>query len=134
MRFLNKSAIEQSTISEETGCMRRNSSFAEARKPGRGQENPAAELSRSAVRACRELAVQIKDIKNNLHREFGTTIGGNSDLLRSALNEAEALAWQTPYPHLLFPVLAQEKAFAVSRWAARQRSVRRASKVISLTE
>ena len=84
--------------------------------------------------SARELAVQVASIKSGLVREFGTTLGGNGQLLLSALNEAEALAWQTSYPHLLFPVLAEEKASAVNRWAARQRSVRRASRVITLAE
>ena len=84
--------------------------------------------------ASRELAVQVANIKNGLVREFGTAIGGQSQLLRAALNEAEALAWQTSYPHLLFPVLAAEKASAVNRWAARQRTVLRASRQLSLAE
>ena len=66
-------------------------------------------------------------------REFGAAISGQSQLLHSALNEAEAIAWQTPYPHLLFPILAEEKASAVTRWAARQRSVARTSRQIVLT-
>lgn len=80
----------------------------------------------------RELAVQMTQIKNGLVREFGLALGGHNELLRSALNEAEALAWQTPFPHLVFPVLAQEKASAVNHWAARQRRVQRASREIAL--
>jgi hypothetical protein len=41
------------------------------------------------------------------------------------LNEAEALAWQTSYPHLLFPELAVEKVQAVAAWQTRQESVQR---------
>src|SRR5712671_4720655 len=86
----------------------------------------------SSLDSSHELSRQVAEIKRAMVRQFGTAISGHGQLLRSALNEAEAVAWQTPYPHLLFPVLAEEKAAAVSRWAARQRSVRRASKVISL--
>jgi hypothetical protein len=84
-------------------------------------------------RVCRELSRQVEAIKRGMVREFGTAISGQTQLLNAALIEAEALAWQTPYPHLLFPVLAQEKASAVTRWAARQRSVTRASRQIALT-
>ena len=49
---------------------------------------------------------------------------GKVQILRSALNEAEALAWQTPYPHLFFPLLAEEKAISARRWAARQEMIR----------
>src|SRR5690242_9321128 len=86
--------------------------------------------SQGSGSVCRELAVQVTNIKNGLVREFGNAIGGQNQLLQAALNEAEALAWQTPFPHLLFPVLAHEKASAVSRWAARQRTVHRATREI----
>jgi hypothetical protein len=80
----------------------------------------------------RHLTVQFANIKNGLVREFGTALGGHGQLLASALNEAEALAWQTGYPHLLFPVLAEEKASGINLWAARQRRVRQASREIAL--
>lgn len=80
----------------------------------------------------RDIAVQFTNIKNDLVREFGTSLSGNGPLLKAVLNEAEALAWQTGYPHLLFPVLAEEKAAAVNLWAARQRRVRHASREIAL--
>ena len=65
-------------------------------------------------------------------REFGTAISGQGQLLDSALNEAEALAWQTPYPHLVFPALAEEKASSVSR-AAQQAVCDRASRELALS-
>jgi hypothetical protein len=88
--------------------------------------------ARAVASERREIAVQFTNIKNGLAREFGTTLGGHGQLLKSALNEAEALAWQTGYPHLFFPVLAEEKALAVNRWAARQRRVRQASREMAL--
>ncbi len=63
-------------------------------------------------------------VKADVEREFSRGLAGYEKLLKSAMNEAEALAWQTPYPHLFFPVLAEEKAAAVQRWAAHQREVR----------
>ncbi len=113
--------------------MNSNDAFNKADSRG-ARKQPAGKAYPQGSKACRELAVQVTNIKNGLVREFGSAIGGQSQLLQSALNEAEALAWQTPYPHLLFPELAAEKACAVSRWAARQRTVRRASREISLTE
>ena len=101
---------------------------------GAGRKPSGKEGFRASAPACRELEVQLTNIKNGLVREFGAALGGKGQLLRSALNEAEALAWQTPYPHLLFPLLAAEKASAVSRWAARQRTVLRASRETSLAE
>jgi hypothetical protein len=40
-----------------------------------------------------------------------------------ALNEAEALAWQTEFPQLFFPDLAVEKIQAVARRQTRQQFV-----------
>lgn len=53
-------------------------------------------------------------------------------LLQQALNEAEALAWQTAYPQLVFPVLAGEKLQAVAEWSLTQQQVRRQSPTFAL--
>jgi hypothetical protein len=44
-------------------------------------------------------------------------------LARLALNEAEALAWQTGVPHLVFPELADEKIRELAAWRERQMAV-----------
>jgi hypothetical protein len=46
-----------------------------------------------------------------------------------ALNEAEALAWETEYPYLVFPTLAAEKAQAVAKWQVRQHLIRNGSSI-----
>ena len=76
--------------------------------------------------SCRELLRQMEEVQGSLWRDFGRTLEAQRHLLHLALNEAEALAWQTPFPDLLFPVLAEEKATALKHWAARQRVVQRA--------
>ena len=48
-------------------------------------------------------------------------------------HEAEAIAWQTNVPHLIFPTLAMERVQAVSNWSERQRLVRRQNHVLVLT-
>ena len=45
-------------------------------------------------------------VLNQLSGEFGA----NRAALHSAVNQAEALAWETPFPLLFLPVLAAEKA------------------------
>jgi hypothetical protein len=45
---------------------------------------------------------------------------GLSPPLRRAANEAAALAWVTPFPLLVFPVLFEEKIEAAVRQAERQ--------------
>ncbi len=44
--------------------------------------------------------------------------------LRRAANEAAGLAWITPFPLLVFPVLLEEKVAAAQRREAHQRQVR----------
>ncbi len=48
--------------------------------------------------------------------------------VRRAANEAAALAWLTPYPLLVFPVLFEEKADLAVRQDARQEQVRQRSR------
>ena len=48
--------------------------------------------------------------------------------LRRAANEAAALAWVTPYPLLVFPVLFEEKAAAALLQAERQEQIRQSSR------
>jgi len=50
--------------------------------------------------------------------------------LRRAANEAAALAWVTPFPLLVFPVLFEEKAQAALLQAARQEEVRERSRAL----
>ena len=60
--------------------------------------------------------------------------GEHGRLLRLILNEAEALAWQTEFPHLVFPELAREKAQAAVLWHRRQRSLRPSAKEVAFAE
>jgi hypothetical protein len=73
----------------------------------------------------------MKKAKEAIFAESRDALKTQEQLLRLALNEAEALAWQTMYPHLVFPTLATEKVQAVVAWDARQRSVRRSTRVFN---
>ena len=88
--------------------------------------NLAANLSfaEACLASCQKLITQIDNVKKAILTEFRETRETHERLLRLALNEAEALAWETAYPHLVFPLLATEKAQAVAAWEARQRSIR----------
>ena len=81
-------------------------------------------LAKACLGACQKILGQIEKVKQALVAEFQETVSANGKLVRLALNEAEALAAQTEYPHLLFPVLATEKLQAVRTWSARQQAVR----------
>ena len=74
--------------------------------------------------SCRKLIAQVQRARTAIVSEFRGSFGAPEQLLKLAVNEAEALAWQTEYPYLLFPELAMEKAQAVANWQTRQRSIR----------
>ncbi len=66
----------------------------------------------------------IEKVRALVEREFAILLEREPRLLRQALNEAEAIAWQTGFPQLVFPSLALEKARAVATWERRQRTMR----------
>jgi hypothetical protein len=80
-------------------------------------------LAQRCMDSCRKVIGQINKSKEAILTEFRSALGAHEKVLRLALNEAEALSWQTEYPHLLFPVLAMEKAQAVAAWDTRQRAI-----------
>jgi hypothetical protein len=89
--------------------------------------------SRNACRAiCRKIRAQISAVKEAIFAEASRALTAPERLVRLALNEAEAAAWQTEYPHLVFPALATEKIRAVAAWNAHQRSVRQSRLNIAL--
>ncbi|MFO1497317.1 MAG: hypothetical protein U1G07_02785 [Verrucomicrobiota bacterium] len=71
----------------------------------------------ACVAACKQ---RIADAKTAVWRQFSHILETHGHVLELALNEAEALAWQSGYPQLVFPDLALEKARAVAAWHARQ--------------
>jgi predicted secreted hydrolase len=72
--------------------------------------------------------------KEAILNEYAEHAGEHARLLRLALNEAEALAWQTGYPQLFFPTLAAEKAQATVSWHQRQRALRRSGRELAFAE
>lgn len=83
--------------------------------------------SRSVTSAClvkcQKLVAQIQKAKDSVISEYRGKVAAREHLLRLAVTEAEALAWQTEYPQLLFPALAEEKAHAVVAWHSRQQAI-----------
>jgi thiamine pyrophosphokinase len=67
----------------------------------------------------------LEAVKHEIFAEYEEALGDNFQLLRLVLNEADALARQTGFPHLVFPVLATEKAQDAARWQLRQQDLLR---------
>lgn len=75
--------------------------------------------------------VQIRQLRETIAAPLADADDGLRRHLQLALNEAEALAWQTQVPELVFPVLAEEKARELLQWNERQRHIRRRSEEIA---
>ena len=74
---------------------------------------------------CRKLLTEIQHTRQDLVNQFRKAFAGEEQLLRLALNEAEALAFLTDYPHLVFPSLAMEKVQGVAKWTMHQKAIGR---------
>lgn len=74
---------------------------------------------------------RLQQLRERVEAEFARLRDARGHLVKLALNEAEALALQTPFPHLVFPTLAQEKVSAVAVWHHRQAALRRTEPVLA---
>ncbi|HZV34085.1 MAG TPA: hypothetical protein VFB72_05865 [Verrucomicrobiae bacterium] len=81
-------------------------------------------VSDACIKSCQAIVAQVAKTKDAMLAQFRELVADHEEVLRLALNEAEALAWQTQYPQLVFQDLAEEKAKHVAEWAAHQRVVR----------
>ena len=95
----------------------------------RGNAEAGTGFKDSYLASCRKILARAKAA---IFAESQHALQSQEHLLRLALNEAEAAAWQTGYPHLVFPALATEKVQAVIAWDRQQQSVRRANPVLVL--
>ena len=93
--------------------------------------NTETTLADGCVQSCKQLLAGIEQAKNKIVAEFRDVVELNQKSFQLALNEAEALAWQTEFPQLFFPTLAMEKVQAVATWRARQRALRRSYSVFA---
>ena len=83
---------------------------------------------------CDRVKNAVAKVKAAVVHEYGNVLAEHAKILRLALNEAEALAWQTEFPHLFFPTLAMEKATSAVEWHRRQHAVRRKAVELAFAE
>jgi hypothetical protein len=81
-------------------------------------------LKNACLAACQKVLERIAGARERILNESRGMLRAQEHLLQLALNEAEAAAWQTTYPDLVFPVLAAEKVQAVVAWDAKLQKVR----------
>ena len=90
----------------------------------RGNVEAGAGFGRRCRASCRKALARVAQAREMIFTESAPALPAQKRLLRLALNEAEAVARQTPYPHLVFPALATEKVQEVVKWNRRQQSLR----------
>ena len=86
---------------------------------------------KGCVKSCKEILGQISRAKDAVFAEARATLKVQEQMLRLAVNEAEALAWKTLYPHLVFPALAAEKVQGVAAWNHHQRILGRPGRSVA---
>jgi hypothetical protein len=81
-------------------------------------------VSATCARTYNKIASLISRSRALIVEQFRELAADHQHALRLVLNEAEALAWQSEFPHLLFQDLAEEKARGFSDWLEHQRVLR----------
>jgi hypothetical protein len=99
---------------------------------GRVDAGGRSSFSTLCLGSCRKILSEIRKAKDAIFAEARGTLDTHERMLQLALNEAEALAWQTEYPHLVFPPLAAENVHAIADWNRHQRSVWRTDPLLAL--
>ena len=90
---------------------------------GRKDVNDRTAFGGACVKSCRGILARISKTREAIFAEARDKLNVQERMLRLALNEAEALAWQTLYPHLVFPALAAEKVQGIAAWNHHQRLI-----------
>ncbi|PWU20910.1 MAG: hypothetical protein C5B50_02855 [Verrucomicrobia bacterium] len=75
-------------------------------------------------RSCEAVLARVVAASDSILNESLRVLDAPEKMMRLAIKEAEALAFQTQYPDLVFPDLAAEKIAAVARWTEHERIVR----------
>ena len=88
-----------------------------------GRPSRRAAFKNACLASCQKIKDQVARVREGLFTEWREMLTTQERVLQLTLNEAEALAWQTEVPHLVFPALAEEKLRAVAKWNVRQQLV-----------
>ena len=92
-----------------------------ATQPNEGRNENRENTLSHVLDTCKEVLARINQAKEAILTEARITLEAPEQLLRLALTEAEALAFQTRFPQLVFADLAAEKIQGAAAWSKRQR-------------
>jgi hypothetical protein len=92
---------------------------------GWGIKAKGVEALAKCTEACRAAARKLKQFEEQFAAKLAAEVqdGVPEQLIRQAMNEAEALAWSTRFPLLFLPELAEEKIHNARQWANRQHQI-----------
>lgn len=65
------------------------------------------------LRFCQQLVSALEGLKGRLQERYEHAWPDRRDLIERAVTEAEGLAWQTSFPQLVFPDLAEARVAAL---------------------
>jgi non-canonical (house-cleaning) NTP pyrophosphatase len=88
--------------------------------------NPAAQGRPARAQPAhfhQELVTKLNEYKTGLLEELSNEPETFLHFAWLAVNEAESLAWSTPYAHFFLPALVEEKIQCARQWANRQSRV-----------
>ena len=71
-------------------------------------------------------------VRGDIEQNYSSVKEQAPRIVHLTLNEAEAIAWDSGFPHLIFPLLAEEKLSKAAAWVNRQRVVREDTHVLAL--
>ena len=63
---------------------------------------------------CHKMVTAIRDLRDRLIEKYEQTLPDRAHLVRKVIAEAEAMAWQTSFPHLLFPDFVETRVAALA--------------------
>ena len=69
------------------------------------------------------LSDEVTLARRRIENDFAKLRCAEPRISRLVLNEAEAIAWQSGWPDLVFPALAEEKLWALSVWRRAQKAL-----------
>jgi hypothetical protein len=85
------------------------------------------------VQPSQDAVPALNRVRRRIECEFSELRAEQPQILRLALNEAEAIAEETGFAELVFPTLAEEKAHALAEWTRRQKEIQRDSSILWFT-
>ena len=75
----------------------------------------------SPIGFCDKIENAVADLKSRLRAKYEEAFPGHKNFIRQALDEAEALAWRTSFPHLFLPDLAEVQMAQFARQRRKSR-------------